>query len=555
MMEFLKKHWPLLLILILSGFIVWPLFLPGYFSHHDDLQVMRIYEMRKCLEDLQIPCRWVPDMGYGNGFPLFNYYGVLPYYIGALLSYILGFVGSAKALFLIPLVLGGITMYLLGRELFGVKGGVLSSVLYLFAPYRALDSYVRGAIDESFALAIIPLVFYFIYRLVQQRSLVNLLGIVFSLGAFLITHNIMTLFFTPVIFIWAGYLMIKHKFKNWLIVVFGLILSFGLAAFFIIPAFFEKSLVQIDSLTAFDLNFRAHFVTVKQLFLVRGWGYGASIPGPYDTISLQIGWPHWILAVAVLAAVFLPGKRLRPLKEIAVLLGLTFVLSLLMTHNRSAFIWEKIDLLRFAQFPWRFLSLTIFSASLLGGLLVMLVRQKNIQTGLMVLIITAAVILNWTFFKPYIFYFNIDDQTKLSGVEWEKQQKAAILDYLPKTAVEPLERAPVNPLVINGKATVTDFVNRSNWWSFKVTVEESTAIELPIFDFPNWQVYKNGQKMAHSHNNYLGRIMVDLPAGEYELKGKLENTAVRTFSNMISVLTFLSIVFILVYGKIKKKFI
>src|SRR5258708_5359335 len=94
---------PITLIALLSILIVWPLFLPGYFSHHDDLQVMRIFEMRRCFTDLQIPCRWVPDMGYGNGFPLFNYYSVFPYYIGGLLSYVFGYIISAKILFFIPL--------------------------------------------------------------------------------------------------------------------------------------------------------------------------------------------------------------------------------------------------------------------------------------------------------------------------------------------------------------------------------------------------------------------------------------------------------------------
>src|SRR3989304_10348317 len=98
-LENIKKNIYLILLLAFSLLVVWPLFLPGYFSHHDDLQVMRIFEMRRCFEDLQIPCRWVPDMGYGNGFPLFNYYSVLPYYLGAVLSYVLGYIGAAKVLF------------------------------------------------------------------------------------------------------------------------------------------------------------------------------------------------------------------------------------------------------------------------------------------------------------------------------------------------------------------------------------------------------------------------------------------------------------------------
>ena len=161
-MKFFLSHWPLVIITVLSGLIVWPLFVPGYFSHHDTLQIIRIFEMRKCFADLQIPCRWVPDMGYGNGYPLFNFYGVMPYYLGAIVSFILGYIGAAKFLFFLPLVLGGIGMYFLGKELFGKIPGTIAALLYLFAPYRALDTYVRGDVGESFALAIIPFIFYFL---------------------------------------------------------------------------------------------------------------------------------------------------------------------------------------------------------------------------------------------------------------------------------------------------------------------------------------------------------------------------------------------------------
>src|SRR5574338_839363 len=54
----------------------------GYFNMHDDLQMMRQLEMEKCFLDGQIPCGWVPDMGYGYGYPLFNYYPPFPYLIG-----------------------------------------------------------------------------------------------------------------------------------------------------------------------------------------------------------------------------------------------------------------------------------------------------------------------------------------------------------------------------------------------------------------------------------------------------------------------------------------
>ncbi len=294
----LSKFYPVILALLLL-LITWPVFTPGYFSHHDDLQVMRIFEMRKCLEDFQIPCRWVPDMGYGNGFPLFNYYGPFPYYIGGLASFVLGFVNSAKLLFLISLVVGPIAMYFLGKEIFGKTAGLTAAVLYAFAPYRALDIYVRGAIGESFAMALIPLVLYWALKLIKKKDLSDFVFLALSFAAFLTSHTVMTLYFTPILIVWIGYWTIILKdFKSLKAVITSLVVGFGVASFYIIPAFLEKSLAQTDNLIRADLNFRAHYVNLQQLFFDRSWGYGASILGIQDGISFQLGWPHWFIAVA-----------------------------------------------------------------------------------------------------------------------------------------------------------------------------------------------------------------------------------------------------------------
>lgn len=545
------KSWPFVVLLASTVLVTWPIFLPGYFSHHDDLQVMRIFEMRKCIEDLQIPCRWVPDMGYGNGFPLFNYYGVSPYYIGAILSFPLGFIGAAKALFFIVLVLGGITMYLLGKEIGGKWVGLTAGILYLFAPYRSLDTYVRGAIAESFALAQIPLVFYFGIRFIRKKTVFNFVGLAVSTGIFLTTHNIMIMFFTPLLVLFIIYSKIILKSQNVSALIVGMILGFGLSAFFLIPAFVEKSLVQTENLTRFDLDFRGHFVTVKQLFLDRNWGYGASVLGPGDNVSFQLGWPHWglVLASIPLFLIF-RGKN----KKILVFyLGIlaTFIFSIFMTHNKSAFVWEKIELLKYAQFPWRFLSVSIFSASLIGGMTLLFLGEQW-RKYVAALVVALTILLNFNFFKPDKFYFNLTDSKKLSGDLWEEQARATISDYLPVGAYEPKEAAPDKPQVTKGVADIKGFINKSSRWQFSVLVEEAAEIELPVFDFPNWEVYVNKQKILHRSDNLLQRIQFRLEPGSYEVIGKFTNTPVRNLSNIITFFSFVTIIF-LIYGKNKFK--
>lgn len=511
--------------------------------------------MRKCLEDLQIPCRWVPDMGYGNGYPLFNYYNVFPYYLGALSSYFLGFLGSAKLLFAIPFFLGSFSMYLLAKELFGIYPALLASVLYSFAPYRSLDIYVRGAVAESFAMAVIPFVFYFALKLIQQKSIKYLVSLSISLAIFLTSHNIMTLLFLPHWLIFVIYQLAKEKWKNLRFVALGLLLGIGLSASFIFPAYFEKNLVQIDNLIRLDLDFRAHFVTFNQLFFDRFWGYGASSPGTNDTISFQIGWPHWWIVIASFIVFLFNLLYKRKFDNLFMLLPLSiFLFSIFMTHIRSAFIWEKLEVLKFTQFPWRFLSVAIFTSSLLGAYLVQIFKEiyKKYLTAFLIIL---TIILNWNYFKPNEFYPKMTDMEKLSGKLWEDQQKAAILDYLPISAVQPREVAPDKPTIISGQGIVENFENRSNRWQFQAKLQGSANIEVPVFDFPIWIVKVNGQQINFSNKNYLGRISINFDkGGDYFVQGKFTDTLIRQISNIVTFVSLIVLFGIVFYGKSKKNF-
>jgi hypothetical protein len=547
-----QNNWPWILIIALSGFVVWPLFIPGYFSHQDNLQVIRIFEMRKCFMDLQIPCRWVPDMGYGNGYPLFNFYAPLAYYLGGLASFVLGYIGAAKLLFFLPLVFGALGMYFLAKELFGKAPGLTAAVLYLFAPYRALDSYVRGAVGESFALAIIPFVFYFFLKLIKKRNTKYFALTTIITFLFFVSHNIMILIFTPLIIIWVIFWLYKEKWNGLKISLLSLVLSFGLAAFFVLPAFFEKSLVQTEALTRAELNFRAQFVKISQLFIDRSWNYAGSQPQSANTLSYQIGWPLWWLVALSLAATVIIKKR-KDVLLYAMLVSI-FAFAVFMTHNKSAPVWEFIKILAYVQFPWRFLSIVIFSASLIGGYFVSLLKGKWL-IAFSTITVGATILLNWQYFRPEHFYYNLTDSQLLSGQSFIDQQAGAILDYLPKTALEPRELAPSSPFFIEGSGKINNFINKSNRWEYDVDVTKDASIAVPVFDFPNWTVLVDNKIIPHSYNNILGRIEINLPKGTYHVKGEFRNTLIRTFANTISVVSFLGFIILLAYGKNRKVFI
>ena len=83
MPEKIKKLIPFVLVIILSYWTVKPLFISGYFPMHDDTQPARVFAMSQELKRGVFPVRLVDYLGYGFGYPLFNFYAPLPYYLGS----------------------------------------------------------------------------------------------------------------------------------------------------------------------------------------------------------------------------------------------------------------------------------------------------------------------------------------------------------------------------------------------------------------------------------------------------------------------------------------
>ena len=161
MLNLIKLHKEFILGLVLTLSLLGPLFSAPYFSHHDDVQVIRLNQMDKCIKDGQFPCRWVPDLGGLYGYPLFNYYAPLPYYFGEIIYlFANNFIFSAKIMFAFSFVGSYIFMYLLASKFWGKMGGAVSAIFYSFAPYHAVDFYVRGAMGEMWGLMLFPAVLW-----------------------------------------------------------------------------------------------------------------------------------------------------------------------------------------------------------------------------------------------------------------------------------------------------------------------------------------------------------------------------------------------------------
>jgi len=428
--EIVKKNILVILLLLVTSLTYFRMLKTGMFSTQD-FHLFRLYEFDQCVKNFQIPCRWAADAGLGYGEPLFNFYGQAVYWFGELF-YLLGFsfINSIKTVFVVSLAGSALSMFYLAKKIWNDNvSAFISGVLYVFAPYRAVDVWVRGALPEAFGFVLLPLILLSI----ETGSLVW-----FSvfLSLLILTHNLSVLMFIPIIIVWIVYR------KFWKAFLGGL-LSLLLSSFYILPVLFESKFIDIKSTIQGYFDFHNHFATSTELFISNFWGYGASVWGPKDDLSLAVGYVQWLIPLGVLLFLLFK-KEVKKYKQFLILFLLGWFY-LFLTHNKSTWVWEAFPLLPYVQFPWRFLGAIVFCFSLASGLLVILFNKQ--KSWLLVLVTLLVVVLNVGFFREDIWY-EVDDSYYITGVEWDRQRTASIGDFWPNFGHK-IPQSPSNGTYIN----------------------------------------------------------------------------------------------------------
>lgn len=561
-----------------------PLLRNGFFTMHDDQQIVRLAQLDEALVAGQFPVRWVSDLGFGYGYPLFIFYPPLVYYTGELFHLLLGlsYIDSMKIVFGISFVGAALTMYVWSKKHFGAVPAVVAALFYTYAPYRAVDAYVRGALAESFAFVWLPLILLSIDRIAElsaankdqklQLRWIILLGI--SYAALMITHNLIVLPFTLIMVLyWLGKLIFMRSSIRWQftkhLIISGVI-GVGLSTFFWLPALYEKQFTIVDSiLLAEKYDHSLHYVYKEQLWNSI-WGYGGSTEGTLDGFSLKIGKVHVVgaLVVGLLSLLVLLRTKVPMIKNLAKYtvifqqLLLVFILglsSVWMTTEYSAVIWDNFSPIQFLQFPWRFLTfIVLFSSFLVGAsiwIVQKLVKPKWITYISAVVLVVLLFIPNLKLFQPQTHldvtdeFYTSDEFTKWhisktsfefvpKGVETTIQEDLNITQLAISEDQIAVESVTTEP----DTAEVAIHTNKPHLKEVSINASEPTLVTFNTFNFPGWQLWLDGEEAPIDDTNRLKLITTEVPSGETHLEIKFTNTPVRVLANSVTLLTLIGVV-------------
>lgn len=595
----MKKIFITILLTILSVLLfqmsVSPLISKGYFPMHDDTQVARVLAMAKALSDGMLPVRWVDYLGYGYGYPIFNFYAPLPYYVGAL-SQLIGFdpLSATKIMFGLGMIVAGITMFVFARSIWGKAGGFFSAIFYLYTPYHAVQLYVRGAIGELWAYAFTPLVFYGLYRLfrviqketgsvTESSKLKSSRGArscsagqisepqlktqkfiwpsiaIFALAyaALILSHNLTALMVTPFIIlsiIICGVVFYKQK-KPLAIfyMLFAILLGLLLSAFYWLPALVEMEYTNVASILGGKSNPLDHFVCLSQLWQ-SNWGFAGSASGCIDGMSFALGKPHIFLTLFGLGAVgLLLRKKSRHELIMLIIAYVIFLTSIFLMLDMSRFVWQSLSAMQYIQFPWRFLVLAIFASSfIIGGVFWVIFERYELKRNIYLALIAAAIlsaslILYTKYFVPQ---YQIEDTKRYTDISIIKWDTSKISDeYLPKRFHKPRDKDQIPSMlaeVTSGDAKVTVQKNKTQLKELNVSAKTRSTVTLNIVAFPAWKLWVDGKPQTLMQTD--GLYFVTIEPGEHYLRLVFVSTPIEKLGNILTLLGFTGLIAGIILG-------
>ena len=498
----------------------------------------------KALADGQFPVRWAGDLNYGYGMPLFNFIYQLPYWISSFFIFLgLGLVNSFKITLSISFIFSGIFMFLFAKELVNDdKKAFLITILYQFAPFRLIELLVRGSFGEVYTYTFLPLVLFGILKFLNSKNYLYLIltSVTFSLLIF--SHNSVSLMFSAVIVLFSVFF--AKNIKNFILISFSLLLGLLISAYYWLPALLEHKFTHGD---LYMKNiYKDHFVDFYK-FIVPNLTNDPSLR--VEGIIVHIGIVHTIVIILALWILIFKKDSNKKMKSFAIYPLILIFLSFLFMQKISSPIWENISLVRQFQFPWRSLSVVVFSTSFLAVYVLNHFKLKKVLYWFVVFFIIFATSPLWNANLGYQkinekYYWNFPLNTTYYG-ETDVIWSAGPAKAYPKKRAE----------IISGKADISNFVKKSNMHTFSIKSETDIVLVDHTQYFPGWRAYVDGRSAAIQFQdpNHRGEVEFSVPKGEHDVKVLFTEARGRIIADFLSIFGVIIALLLIILFFLSKK--
>ena len=522
----------LIVILVLCHAIfLFPFLKPGIpLSHDGDGHLARIGAYYKAFQDGQIPARWAGDLNFRFGTPVFIFNYPLPYYFATFFHSIgLNLGDSFKLVLGVSFIVSGVGFFLWLSKLVHKEAAFVGALLFGLAPYHFLDVFVRGAFGETVGLAIVPFVFWQIEKIRNRNKILDIFIAGTLYGLLILAHNGTALMFSPVFLLYCLFRM-KNKYNLRSFFAFFLI-GVLISSYFWLPAVVESRYV--NGAYAFKDMYKEHFPPFLYLIYSR-WGFGPDVNAP-NGLSPEVG---IVLFIFVLIGII---NFLRDRNKFIGFWLFIFFAAIFFTTSLSDIFWRNTVLLRLLEFPWRFTALSSLSGAVIGCYIISKIENKKIIYYLSIVLLVSS-----------FFYTKTDIQNKRDNSNYYSFSGSTVYRRATTTiwtGGDPF-KIPKNKIeIISGDGQINNLLVKSNFHSFTLTANSNVKILDNTFYFPGWKAEVNGKKVLIEFQdiNHRGLITFSVPKGMHNVEVIFKESAIRLFSDMVSLFSIIGIFLIFVF--------
>lgn len=530
----------------------------------DSMHFERIKVMYECFLHKNFNCKF--SFGYPpniTGYPLFTFYPPLPY-----LLYIPFYSLNTNPFLLIKIMaLNGFLLMIFAVIFLGLSFKINPELILLliitstFNQYRISQIFLRGAINEFYASIILFFIITFLISFNRKFLFKKKFIFFFSIINFtlLLTH--------PLSFILGQFLIItisilfNSKHFNQIIWYFKtLILTFIYSSFYLIPF-----LVKIGktynylSYTGF-FSFDNHFLSFRDFVLFNKFRLFS------DKFFIETdGFDNYFsIGFSLLTIIFLIlTQRFILKKKISKKIYLLFIFSvffIFLSTEKSEIFWRQIKFLKFFQYPFRFLNLSIVYFVL--ALTFLFKNKKNISPLIsLILIVNALVNVYLPFFK------NKDNFSKLKPLFIQKGEKLLVnniyqcyvkqfskYDFLPNCITTEVNFYQDIKYLKDDFEKVNDVeINSVNLQSNKMIITvrklkqtrgKIEKIILPAISYENLKVYYNKRLVKHFTDKKSCLVFIKLPTTPFKLGDKIIITVKNSKIDLLTLFfSFTAVIF------------
>lgn len=218
-----------------------PLLAQGYLRGADYMDTpWRSLELLEALKEGVLFPRWSPDLFYGFGFPIFNFYSPMSFYEVVAMR-IIGapdLLQASKITFALNFLASGIGGYVLARCIgLGRAPAAAAGVLYMYAPSTLRDVYIRSGLASLTGTAFLPFVLTAFVHLCRVRTMTSTAVAALMLSVMILTHNLTSVVALGMIVVLVlVYSWWNHDIRALTPAVLAVALGLGVASFFIIAS-------------------------------------------------------------------------------------------------------------------------------------------------------------------------------------------------------------------------------------------------------------------------------------------------------------------------------